>query len=1368
MKKTLFFLFSVLCLGASAQVDTTKVRQQINAYGYEWNNAAFNGSLRIPRDTFKLKVADSGSVAYKSGELWKWNGYLWSQITGAGGGADSGFQVLIVNGLAGMPVTKFVDGSGNRFILVDTSAPNAGAILTRGEGQRKLDSAKTANDVTYKQIADSNKTVSSYASVGRLNKLGDSLTFLLVQKLDSNQSIHSWASIGRINKIADSLSNLFVRTIDSNKSIHSWASIGRINKIADSLGALIAAGGGSSVTVYDSTKVWNTGGVIYTSTLENNVQEATGLLDSNSYAYSGSVASSYFVRKVVATEGFGSPRLIYFETKDSFKTHSSPIVLMTGYFRSSIHRKGDSLIMIAVKVSNGSVDRFASTALGAPSFTLTNAAILSFGSTGTWNGLGYANSYVFYDPDSTSSKPYRMIIDGVSAVKAYSDGIFASADDVNYSPYTDSNCTYLTGVWVGKVGPVFHMIGHRAPLTNDPSSVNYVLPTDIYHEWSLDFKHWYIDMIQPILGKATFDEGVDSSNGQRADPSIIVQGNRVELIYDAFRDGSSQGPTPPFNNLGGQIKMKYANMSLANLFQTTQNAVSGLPWQVAANRNTNPVTGTGFDLFITGLGDGLTGYGIGARPDTSALVTLGPSSNLRGGIEMKQGKAWPRNPFPGTLNWDGDSILYTYRTSPNNVFRKTVRLEDRQHVNTRFDSLTLESVLAIKGIFIGNKQTHADTLYQNGFPFVFNNNLHTQNLFLDSLNSAPVLQIASRGVIAMTDNANTPNLTFGGTHWNMQSIGLSQFALGAARFDNVNWLANGSSGVQIQLASGNFLVSPWTTSVANSPITFVPQFLVSSGGNTTIGAGSDPGLGKFNVISSSKQIFFGPSATVNGSLEMDAGHNVIISTGTTAGTFKMHPGLMPPMALARDSVIVSNTGTAGGPTSYGKFAFAKMARLDSAGTFGDKMTFFAPTTSKPSANFPAGTFPTSPSVGDFGFDGTHLYFHTSGGNTDLLLGGGGGGSLPSGQVGYGTGSGITSSSNFIYDGTQLFIAGVATNNSPLRAGNWEFSTPALNNMAFGDNFHWNNGASAYQATQTGYVSGIQMFHGNVGIFNGGTSTVSAGGSVTFNTPIVASVDDSVYLGGNITSLSAGTGARMIVRADGDVRIPTMSPTLLDSTNYKILVRNAANGNLRWSNWPMFGASGGYSTIQDNGSSVSVQSKINFVGGKGLVNNNSGNSSTDVRISGVIWSQTANGTAITNTTSFTTLLGTGVGNGSFNGDGRVGATAVWHGFVLISTLGTPQTIEISTAAGHTFTLPAGLSNQLCELSTYVVQTTNSGGTVAGTETMVLTIPGQTTIMHTGSYAGGGTDLVDSYPLVQWTTASTSNSIQSVLPFTLKFE
>lgn len=75
---------------ASAQVDTLRVRQKINAYGYDYKNVAVDSSLKLPVDTFRLRVTDKGSIAYKDSCLYVWTGSRWRSIWCDGGGTTGG------------------------------------------------------------------------------------------------------------------------------------------------------------------------------------------------------------------------------------------------------------------------------------------------------------------------------------------------------------------------------------------------------------------------------------------------------------------------------------------------------------------------------------------------------------------------------------------------------------------------------------------------------------------------------------------------------------------------------------------------------------------------------------------------------------------------------------------------------------------------------------------------------------------------------------------------------------------------------------------------------------------------------------------------------------------------------------------------------------------------------------------------------------------------------------------------------------------------------------------------------------------------------------------------------------------------------
>ena len=75
----------ILSLCSSAQYDSTKILQAIQAYGFTWKNSRVISSLIPPNDTVKLALKDSGAIAYKGGNIWSYNGVSWVLMGGGGG-----------------------------------------------------------------------------------------------------------------------------------------------------------------------------------------------------------------------------------------------------------------------------------------------------------------------------------------------------------------------------------------------------------------------------------------------------------------------------------------------------------------------------------------------------------------------------------------------------------------------------------------------------------------------------------------------------------------------------------------------------------------------------------------------------------------------------------------------------------------------------------------------------------------------------------------------------------------------------------------------------------------------------------------------------------------------------------------------------------------------------------------------------------------------------------------------------------------------------------------------------------------------------------------------------------------------------------
>jgi hypothetical protein len=82
----LAFFFTLQSYGQG--LDTNRNVLPVNAFGYKYKNIHIDSSLRIPRDTFKLKRADSGSLAILSNVIYQWNGIYWVATTSSGGSSS--------------------------------------------------------------------------------------------------------------------------------------------------------------------------------------------------------------------------------------------------------------------------------------------------------------------------------------------------------------------------------------------------------------------------------------------------------------------------------------------------------------------------------------------------------------------------------------------------------------------------------------------------------------------------------------------------------------------------------------------------------------------------------------------------------------------------------------------------------------------------------------------------------------------------------------------------------------------------------------------------------------------------------------------------------------------------------------------------------------------------------------------------------------------------------------------------------------------------------------------------------------------------------------------------------------------------------
>ena len=88
----LVIILTVISFSASAQYDSTKFRQDVNTYGFNWKNGKFKYSLVVPtQDTQRLAQADSGAMTYYHGVIYAFDGHYWNPFGVSSSGNDSAY-----------------------------------------------------------------------------------------------------------------------------------------------------------------------------------------------------------------------------------------------------------------------------------------------------------------------------------------------------------------------------------------------------------------------------------------------------------------------------------------------------------------------------------------------------------------------------------------------------------------------------------------------------------------------------------------------------------------------------------------------------------------------------------------------------------------------------------------------------------------------------------------------------------------------------------------------------------------------------------------------------------------------------------------------------------------------------------------------------------------------------------------------------------------------------------------------------------------------------------------------------------------------------------------------------------------------------
>jgi hypothetical protein len=468
MKKLFASLLFVLCFGAvfGQQVDTTKQKMKIQAYGYDYKNLGADSSFRLPQDTFMLRKSgeDDGAIASISGVIYIWmyelstSTYKWNPISG---GTSSGV-VLVQSGWGLIPTT---------ITFMGTLTVDSGILATKARLMQVADSL--GNLITAPGEPDE---IDTFAMATRLHvtKRIDSLALLIgapgetytftngVYNTAGNVQVDSGliATRARVQKAIDSLAAVIPSSYTFSNGVFNvagavkvdsalMATRARVQKAIDSLGLV----SGSYANYTYSNGVFQSGGIVKVDTalMGTRARVQKGIdslaLVATNYTYSNGVFLSAGVVKV-------DTALMGTRARIKKSVDSLALLMQTYTFTAGVYNSGSNVIkadsaLMATRarlqkvIDSLNFDEAVVTNGGGyfamVQFPTADSIVIKDSREGWGMDLDSAYRYVIYNVDSfaVASRPrVKKSIDSLGALitsggtYTFSSGVFNSAGAV--------------------------------------------------------------------------------------------------------------------------------------------------------------------------------------------------------------------------------------------------------------------------------------------------------------------------------------------------------------------------------------------------------------------------------------------------------------------------------------------------------------------------------------------------------------------------------------------------------------------------------------------------------------------------------------------------------------------------------------------------------------------------------------------------------------------------------------------------------------------------------------------------------------------------------------------------------------------------
>jgi hypothetical protein len=333
------------------------------------------------------------------------------------------------------------------------------------------------------------------------------------------------------------------------------------------------------------------------------------------------------------TLGFGPVQMNYVESLDNGATWINSSISIAGHAHSGAAVIGGTVYVMAANAASGTDGIDLYTISGA-TVTLVKANIVTSGG-GGWKGQSLANSGFWHDSDGN----YYLLYEG----QATGTGVWSIGLATCTAPSGSMTCTDFGS------NPV---LSNGSGSVSDPKSIRQlspnsyitwvhsngtasgVLPSDVYFATARSPHGPWTVSTNSVMYRTNQAEGVNSANGQLADPAVLTIGNECYMWDGAFPNGNT--------GINGGIELAIANQTCETL--------------TAANQG---VSAASFGLGLSSFGPPLRGSSTASITSGASSVSVGSVILTPGTWRLEAGVSFAPGGAGATANYTGVCITAT-------------------------------------------------------------------------------------------------------------------------------------------------------------------------------------------------------------------------------------------------------------------------------------------------------------------------------------------------------------------------------------------------------------------------------------------------------------------------------------------------------------------------------------------------------------------------------------------------------------------------------------------------------------------------------------------------------------------------------------